>query len=150
MKILWNKVTWYSKLLAVVIYVGTFVFAFSLGIKYERVILNNDIINVLPADFNLRIGEIKKVHDIDIKLSAVTGDSRCPSDVVCIQAGKVDINILLSDEKGSVTKRLSTDGDPLIYNNYKFSIVSVSPIPHSNKKIEKSEYTVKIHVENTL
>ena len=35
MKIEWNKVTWYSKLAAVIIYVGTFAIAFYLGRMYE-------------------------------------------------------------------------------------------------------------------
>lgn len=35
MKIQWNKVTWYSKLAAVIIYVCTFALAFWLGRMYE-------------------------------------------------------------------------------------------------------------------
>ena len=35
MKIEWNKVTWYSKLLAVVVFVATFILAFKLGMAYE-------------------------------------------------------------------------------------------------------------------
>jgi hypothetical protein len=35
MKIEWGKVTWYSKLTAVIIYVGTFALAFWLGRLYE-------------------------------------------------------------------------------------------------------------------
>ena len=31
-KIEWNKVTWYSKLLAVVVFIATFIIAFKLGI----------------------------------------------------------------------------------------------------------------------
>ena len=34
MKIVWNKVTWYSKLLAVIIFVATFALAFYLGMQY--------------------------------------------------------------------------------------------------------------------
>lgn len=36
MKIEWNRVTWYSKLLAVVVFLATFVVAFNLGILYEQ------------------------------------------------------------------------------------------------------------------
>ena len=35
MKIQWNKVTWYSKVAALIIYVGTFALAFYLGRMYE-------------------------------------------------------------------------------------------------------------------
>jgi hypothetical protein len=34
MKIEWNRVTWYSKVAAVIIYVGTFAIAFYLGQMY--------------------------------------------------------------------------------------------------------------------
>ncbi len=36
MKIEWNRVTWYSKLLAVVVFLATFVVAFNLGILWEQ------------------------------------------------------------------------------------------------------------------
>ncbi len=36
MKIEWNRVTWYSKLLAVIVFVGVFVLAFYLGRQYEK------------------------------------------------------------------------------------------------------------------
>ena len=35
MKIEWNKVTWYSKLLAIIVFVATFALAFKLGMAYE-------------------------------------------------------------------------------------------------------------------
>ena len=38
MKIEWNKVTWYSKLLAAVLLVVTFAIAFSLGARYEALL----------------------------------------------------------------------------------------------------------------
>ncbi len=43
MKIQWNKVTWYSKLVAVIVYVLTFVLAFKLGMLYEaKMVVTND------------------------------------------------------------------------------------------------------------
>ena len=35
MKIEWNKVTWYSKLLAIVVFFGAIVLAFYLGMQYQ-------------------------------------------------------------------------------------------------------------------
>lgn len=37
MNLQWNRVTWYSKLLAVIVFVGTFAIAFYLGITWEQV-----------------------------------------------------------------------------------------------------------------
>ena len=36
MGIEWNRVTWYSKLLAVAVFLATFVVAFNLGILWEQ------------------------------------------------------------------------------------------------------------------
>ncbi len=41
MKIHFNKVTWYSKLAAVIVFVGTFALAFYLGVQYGSVGNNN-------------------------------------------------------------------------------------------------------------
>ncbi|MCR4275788.1 MAG: hypothetical protein NUV90_00150 [Candidatus Parcubacteria bacterium] len=40
MKIEWNRVTWYSKLLAVVVFLAMFVTAFNLGILYQQARIN--------------------------------------------------------------------------------------------------------------
>jgi hypothetical protein len=37
MKIIWNKVTWYSKLIAVLVFVGVFFLGFKLGMVKEAV-----------------------------------------------------------------------------------------------------------------
>ena len=37
MKLQWNKVTWYSKLIAVLVFLGVFVWAFYLGRQYEEI-----------------------------------------------------------------------------------------------------------------
>ncbi len=36
MKIEWRKVTWYSKLLAVIVFFATFIIAFDLGVLWEQ------------------------------------------------------------------------------------------------------------------
>lgn len=46
MKIVWNKVTWYSKLIAVVLFVCTFFLGFWLGMQYQTVQQNNSTINI--------------------------------------------------------------------------------------------------------
>jgi hypothetical protein len=40
-KIKWNKVTWYSKLVAIVVFVVTFFLGFNLGVQYEKVYFEN-------------------------------------------------------------------------------------------------------------
>lgn len=40
-KIEWNKVTWYSKLVAVIVFLATFLVAFNLGILWEKTNIEN-------------------------------------------------------------------------------------------------------------
>jgi hypothetical protein len=40
-KIEWNKVTWYSKFLAVLVFIITFALAFHLGIRYGQETMND-------------------------------------------------------------------------------------------------------------
>lgn len=46
MKIEWHKVTWYSKLLAVLVFLATFVVAFNLGVYWEQVNVETALIPV--------------------------------------------------------------------------------------------------------
>lgn len=41
MKIEWNRVTWYSKLAAVAVFLATFYIAFNLGVFYEQIHVEN-------------------------------------------------------------------------------------------------------------
>ena len=43
MAIKWNKVTWYSKWLAVLVFAATFVIAFNLGILAEQTYLQSAV-----------------------------------------------------------------------------------------------------------
>jgi hypothetical protein len=46
MNIQWNQVTWYSKLLAVVLFVATFIIAFNLGMLYEQTSMMTSVVAV--------------------------------------------------------------------------------------------------------
>ena len=45
----WNKVTWYSKLIAVVVFVATFIIAFNLGIYWEQVHMETSLSSVVES-----------------------------------------------------------------------------------------------------
>jgi hypothetical protein len=50
MTIQWNKVTWYSKLAAVFVFILTFVIAFDLGILFERSQIESALMLAAPVD----------------------------------------------------------------------------------------------------
>lgn len=98
------------------------------------------------GDIVLGIGEEGKVGDLNITFDTFVQDSRCPTDVVCIQAGKVVVGITLATETKSETKNMSSDGEPYLFYGHRVSIVSVTPLPVSTKKIATREYRVTISV----
>ena len=99
----------------------------------------------LENDFKIN-GEY---HSTDNSLNfeiAEINDSRCPSDVVCIWAGKADVKIeVKSPVRSSIV--LSTF-DNLIdtVGNYSFELKDVSPYPVSTKVIKLEEYHVTLKI----
>lgn len=94
----------------------------------------------------LRIGQSVSVEGKNLKITfaAVSGDSRCPADAVCIQAGEVTCRMKIEqDGEDTYTEfaypGLTSDYSRLTYqgNNYRFK---VEPSPYSDKQIADSEY----------
>ncbi|KKU81315.1 MAG: hypothetical protein UY07_C0021G0020 [Parcubacteria group bacterium GW2011_GWA1_47_8] len=98
------------------------------------------------GDVMLGIGEEGTVGDLRITFSTFVQDSRCPTDVVCIQAGRVVAGVILSTAANSETKNMSSDDAPYLFDGHRVSIASVTPSPVSTKKIAEGEYRVAFHV----
>ena len=160
MVIEWNKVTWYSKLLAVILFVGVFVIAFYFGEQYAsikqmeptssvgQVKENPEIIVSKTDEVTIGVGQIGRVLGLDIFFGSVVQDSRCPTDVQCIWAGAVQVNVLLSTGLYHTnTFDVSSDKPPQEFEGYKVSIVDVLPPPHSKKDIKLTDYRVTFHVD---
>ncbi len=170
MTIQWNTVTWYSKLIAVILFVITFAFAFYMGTQYEMVWQMKDAeygtdsgggeygeipdttgtdVSVIATSSNvmLRPGQKGIVNGMQITLNSVLNDYRCPIDVQCIQAGAINTNVTFV--LGSTTKifNMPSDEVPQEFEGYHISIVAVEPPAHSKKTIAQSEYRVTFHVE---
>ena len=108
----------------------------------------------IPDSFSFGVENEFKIngdyHSIDNSLNFTitdVNDSRCPSDVVCIWAGKVDVKIKVeSPVPGTIT--LSTYDNPVdTVGNYSFKIIDVSPYPISTKTIKLEDYVVLLKIE---
>ena len=57
--------------------------------------------------FTLAPGEVATVRDVDlhVRFVAVTGDSRCPADVLCIQGGDALVHISVIDGGATIRVR---------------------------------------------
>lgn len=104
------------------------------------------------SEFSLAIGQTAYIasEPIYIKFIDVTGDSRCPKNVVCIQAGNAacDVEITLNNTSEQVTmNRLGLSEAPgeRTFQKYTFAF-DVLPYPETGKQIGKSDYRLILTV----
>lgn len=115
---------------------------------------------ILPSENMASIGnsiktpEIKKEESVKISLKdkvsfnniliqpfAITEDSRCQSDVQCIQAGRVVVALNVYSVDGEqILNKDSEEGTFFDIGNTKITLVKVSPYPVSTKEIEEGDY----------
>jgi hypothetical protein len=99
-----------------------------------------------------KINGVYHSSDNSLKFSITEiNDSRCPSDVVCVWAGKADVkikvespfsgNLVLSTMNNGFYKNIDTLG------NYSFQLVDVSPYPISTEEIKLEDYSVTLKIE---
>ncbi len=95
----------------------------------------------------IELNKAQVVGGVTIKAWAVTQDSRCPSDVTCIQAGKATVAVDLSDATGAnvtgelePTKSLTVGTSIVILDD-------VMPYPNSKHKITDGEYRFAVTVK---
>lgn len=106
----------------------------------------------LDTPFRLKIGQtgIIKGEDIEIKLLNVTEDSRCPSDVECIWAGRatVSVNVIRSGrDGGSFNLTLGSPYEALAsksLDGYSLRLDKLEPYPISRQRIELSDYVATL------
>jgi len=99
----------------------------------------------LENDFKIN-GEYHSAdNSLKFKITEIN-DSRCPSDVVCIWAGKTDVKIEVeSPVTGTIT--LSTYNNPVdTVGNFSFKIIDVLPYPISTKTIQLKDYQVTLKI----
>jgi len=96
--------------------------------------------------FTIGFNQIKTFGDTTIKAETVTEDSRCPSDVMCIQAGKVTVAFNISSPAGDSVKEIAI-GDTMEINSLIFMLKDVQPYPVSTKKTQDGEYRFVMEVK---
>lgn len=107
----------------------------------------------LPATVTLGPGARIGIRGTSWTLAfdSVVSDSRCPIDVVCIQAGEAVLALALSDplfdpEPGN-PPQFTLGTTPVIKYGFKFTQLNVTPAPRSNVKINRNSYRATLKVE---
>jgi len=118
------------------------------------VIADGDIENEfdLGDEFPLAVGQGARIagEDLTILFVGVTGESRCPQDVVCIRAGEVFAEIEITDADGSRSLTLTYPGltssyAVTAYEGYEISF-RVTPQPVSDASISDDDYRLWLKI----
>lgn len=104
---------------------------------------------VLSEQVFIKVGETKTVGDLSITFNKFLQDSRCPinSEIRCVHAGLVVINVTFSMGSTTITKNMPSDEVPQVFEGYAISIVDVAPARESKKEIKPEDYKITFHVE---
>jgi hypothetical protein len=95
----------------------------------------------------IKIGQRIVLEGVYITPINVAYDSRCPKDVQCIQAGSVDVGMLL--ESGNLSQNvIITSGKPFLFAGKVITLTSVIPAKIATKTITTAEYRFLITVSN--
>lgn len=93
-----------------------------------------------------KIGETKSGLDVSVTPISIVEDSRCPSDVTCIQAGTVRVKIKILSGLGASEMVASLNGTPITTEVEQIELIEVTPYPNSKIKINISDYVFKFKI----
>ncbi len=98
------------------------------------------------GEVELKLGETANFNGISITPLSIVEDSRCPSDVQCIQAGTVRVNVK-SLQNGGITKESIVGLNvPAKIDTFTVALVTVTPGTKAGSKISDSDYRLRFRV----
>jgi hypothetical protein len=96
----------------------------------------------------LKIGESIAINDLRLTFRSVEGDSRCPTDAVCVWAGDAEIALKIEQGTQAAVAALHTTLEPkkTVWNGYTISLVTVSPTRKSTTSVDPADYRAEVVV----
>ena len=98
----------------------------------------------LGQQFTLAVGEGARVEGarLNVEFTAVTGDSRCPVDAVCILGGDalVHIRVVSSETAEYDLHTADSSRASVSHGSYRISLIELRPFPFSGRTISQAEY----------
>jgi hypothetical protein len=104
--------------------------------------------------FTLAPGEAATVEGTAIRVQflRVTGDSRCPANVLCIQGGDAIVHLRIAGGAGVTSAELHT-GDlsqaSAAIDGVWITLVDLQPYPFSSRTIHPAEYRATLRATNS-
>jgi len=102
----------------------------------------------LGRSFSMKIGESITVGELRLTFRSVEGDSRCPSDVVCVWAGDGEIALKIEQGHKAGVAALHTPLEPkkTEWEGYTIALVGLTPERKANTGISSADYRAEILV----
>lgn len=102
----------------------------------------------LGRSFSMKIGESITVGELRLTFRAVEGDSRCPTDVVCVWAGDGEIALKIEQGGKAAVAALHTTLEPkkTEWDGYTIALVNLLPVRKANTGIDAADYRAEILV----
>jgi hypothetical protein len=96
----------------------------------------------------MKVGESITVGELRLTFRAVEGDSRCPTDVVCVWAGDAEIALKIEQAGKAAVAALHTTLEPkkTEWDGYTVALVGLTPDRKSNAAITTGDYRAEIVV----
>lgn len=113
--------------------------------SYEEVIKDIPVHSV-GSSFQMELYKSVIVDNSKITVTAVLEDSRCPADVVCIQAGRAVLALNTETSTGTSTITEITIGQTVKAGSLSITLDSVDPYPLASKKTQDGEYRFGVTV----
>lgn len=106
----------------------------------------------LGEPFVLEVGEVAlvDVEGLLVGFTAVTADSRCPTDVECVTAGDASVELWLrrppSPRETHVLHTDGREGGSAAYDDFEVELLSLQPLPRSDRPVEPGQYRLELVV----
>lgn len=108
---------------------------------------------ILPAVITLSAGASTDVPsaNLRIRFDSVSSESRCPSDVVCVQAGSATVQLTIAQLSGVMSAQLLSlttiaGQDTATSYGQHIRLLSVAPVPVSTARTPQSAYRIELKV----
>jgi hypothetical protein len=87
------------------------------------------------------------VEGVNVRFVAVSGDSRCPADAVCIQGGDAIVKLQVTSDNDPREVELHTGSmQPVTSGNLTIELVQLTPYPFSGRTIQQEDYRATLKV----
>jgi hypothetical protein len=152
MSIQFNKVTWYSKLAALIVLVATVFLALYFRGEFKKIsqpVQSNKTVSA-TGDVALAVGETAIFDGLQISFDGMIQDNRCPIDVVCIEGGAVTARVTMRSADKVEERNFPSDEVPYKFDGYSISIVRAAPTRYSKVDIDPKSYIIVFHIAKDL